>query len=192
MGLFDENEKIETLDKEVIEACNQKNRQAVSIFEGWTSKDKMSYVMTKDGSLRSVPPSATYDLRLTSKRGVYNGYNAKSISLEISSLSQYKDKDGLMHFKINRPSLPVVIRRDMEIPDCFIFDVPEGTKEVTFITFRAVPLAKLPKVKGNVKVNYINRNTCICIRPNEKINISKWWNGDYESVVINGNKVIKK
>lgn len=189
MGLFDENEKIETLDKEVIEACNQKNKNAAYIFEGWTSKDRMSYVMAKDGSLRSVPPSATYDLRLTSKSSVYN---AKSITLEISSLSQYKDKDGLMHFKINRPSLPVVIRRDMEIPDCFIFDVPEGTKEVTFITFRAVPLAKLPKVKGNVKVNYINRNTCICIRPNEKINVSKWWNGDYESVVINGNKVIKK
>ena len=98
----------------------------------------------------------------------------------------------MQRYKINRPSLPVLIARNQEIPDTFIFDVPAGTKEVTFVSFRETPLTKLPKVKGNVKINYINRSTSVDVAKNEKININKWWNGDYESTIISGSKTTNK
>ena len=189
MGLFDENEKMDNLDDEVIEASNKKNQKAVVCFDGWVRKDSTSYVLAKDGSLKVCPKSESYEVRLTSKKSVYNSTH---ISLEISSLSTYKDVHGLQRYKINRPSLPVIIVRNQEIPDTFIFDVPAGTKEVTFVSFREIPLTKLPKVKGNVKINYINRSTSVDVAKNEKININKWWNGDYESTIISGSKTTNK
>ena len=50
MGLFDENEKIDSLDNEVIETSNKKNQKAVACFGGWVKKDSTSYILSKDGS----------------------------------------------------------------------------------------------------------------------------------------------
>ena len=62
-----------------------------------------------------------------------------------------------------------------------MLDVPKGTKEVTIISILSKPLEKLPKIKGNVKVTYINRAPHIKLRKGEKISITKWWDGYYEN-----------
>lgn len=193
MGIFDDEvNKLKDLDETVIKSCNEKNAKCIHMFEGWVRRDSVSYVIAKDGSLKPCPKSSTYEVGLHVAGDLFSNHNSTIITIESSSLSSYKDKTGLQRFKINRPSLPVIITRKLEIPDTFMFDVPEGTKEVTFLSFFDRPLKTIPKVKGNVKVNYINRATAVHIKRNEKINVMKWWAGCYERTFIDGSKVVKK
>lgn len=181
MSVFDEDLVEVTMDKEVIRNANAKNARYASNIDGWVGHEEMMFTLMKGSGMRDirrVERTTTYHIVIRSRREVMNKV---SFPFEISTLSRFSDQDGLFRFKINIPSLPVVIRNESEVPDCFILDVPAGTKEVTFVSFFDKPLKKLPKVRGNVKITYINRPLKVNLKKGEKINITKWWRGEYEN-----------
>lgn len=177
MGIFDEDNVISSMDKEVINATNIKNNSYHRCIYGWLDPVEPSFSCDKSGELKMTHKS-TYT-RIT----IHTNSIRKAITfnLEISPMCRYEDKSGRMVYKILNPRHPVFINSSGEAPDCFILEVPKDTKEVTFISCLPKPLKKLPKVKGNVKVTYINRETYIKLKNGEKISISKWWNGHYEN-----------
>lgn len=181
MSVFDEDLVEVAMDKEVIKNANAKNAKYASCIDGWVGHEEMMFTLMKGSGMRDirrVERTTTYHIVIRSRREVLNKV---SFPFEISTLSRFSDQDGLFRFKINIPSLPVVIRNESEAPDCFVLDVPAGTKEVTFVSFFDKPLKKLPKVRGNVKITYINRPLKVNLKKGEKINVTKWWRGDYEN-----------
>lgn len=181
MSVFDEDLVEVTMDKEVIKNANAKNANYANCIEGWVGHEEMMFTLMKGSGMRDirrVERTTTYHIVIRSRR---EAMNRVSFPFETSTLSKFSDRDGLVRFKINIPSLPVVIRGISEASDCFIFDVPAGTKEVTFVSFFDKPLKKLPKVRGNVKITYINRPLKVNLKKGEKINIMKWWRGEYEN-----------
>jgi len=181
MSVFDEDLVEVAMDKEVIKNANAKNASYASSIDGWVGHEEMMFTLMKGSGMRDirrVERTTTHHIVIRSRREVMNKV---SFPFEISTLSRFSDQDGLFRFKINIPSLPVVIRSESEAPDCFIFDVPAGTKEITFVSFFDKPLKKLPKVRGNVKITYINRPLKVNLKKGEKINVTKWWRGEYEN-----------
>lgn len=181
MSVFDEDLIEVAMDKEVIKNTNIKNTKYAKCIEGWVGREEMMFTLMKGSGMRDirrVERTTTYHIVIRSRREIMNKV---SFPFEISTLSKFSNQDGLFRFKINIPSLPVVICSAMDVPDCFIFDVPAGTKEVTFVSFFDKPLKKLPKVRGDVKITYINRPLIINLKKGEKINIMKWWRGEYEN-----------
>lgn len=181
MSVFDEDLVEVAMDKEVIKNANAKNANYASCIDGWVGHEEMMFTLMKGSGMRDirrVERTTTYHIVIRSRREVLNKV---SFPFEISTLSRFSDQDGLFRFKINIPSLPVVIRNESEAPDCFVLEVPAGTKEVTFVSFFDKPLKKLPKVRGNVKITYINRPLKVNLKKGEKINITKWWRGEYEN-----------
>lgn len=181
MSVFDEDLVEVTMDKEVIKNANAKNASYANCIDGWVGHEEMMFTLMKGSGMRDirrVERTTTHHIVIRSRREIMNKV---SFPFEISTLSRFSDQDGLFRFKINIPSLPVVIRGESEAPDCFIFDVPAGTKEITFVSFFDKPLKKLPKVRGNVKITYINRPLKVNLKKGEKINVMKWWRGEYEN-----------
>lgn len=181
MSVFDEDLVEVAMDKEVIKNANAKNASYANCIDGWVGHEEMMFTLMKGSGMRDirrVERTTTHHIVIRSRREIMNKV---SFPFEISTLSRFSDQDGLFRFKINIPSLPVVIRGESEAPDCFIFDVPAGTKEITFVSFFDKPLKKLPKVRGNVKITYINRPLKVNLKKGEKINVTKWWRGEYEN-----------
>ena len=181
MSVFDEDLVEVSMDKEVIKNANAKNAKYTNCIEGWVGHEEMMFTLMKGSGMRDirrVERATTYHIVIRSRREVMNKV---SFPFEISTLSKFFDRDGLVRFKINIPSLPVVIRSGADIPDCFILDVPAGTKEITFVSFFYYLFKKLPKVRGDVKITYINRPLTVNLKKGEKINIEKWWRGEYEN-----------
>lgn len=181
MSVFDEDLVEVAMDKVSIMTANAKNANYASCIDGWVGHEEMMFTLMKGSGMRNirrVERTTTYHIVIRSRREVMNKV---SFPFEISTLSRFSDENGLFRFKINIPSLPVVIRSGSEVPDCFIFDVPTGTKEITFVSFLDKPLEKLPKVRGNVKITYINRPLKVNLKKGENINIMKWWRGEYEN-----------
>ena len=181
MSVFDEGLIEVAMDKEAIKRANAKNTKYANCIEGWVGHEEMMFTLMKGSGMRDIhrtERATAYPVIIRSRREVMNRV---SFPFEISTLSKFTDRDGLFRYKINIPSLPVIIRSVSEAPDCFILDVPTGTKEVTFVSFFDKPLKKLPKVRGNVKITYINRSLWVDLKKREKINIEKWWRGEYEN-----------
>ena len=181
MSVFDEDLIEVSMDKEVIKNTNIKNTKYAKCIEGWVGREEMMFTLMKGSGMRDirrVERTTTYHIVIRSRREVTNKV---SFPFEISTLSSFYDQNGLFRFKINIPSLPVVIGHEIDAPDCFMFDVPAGTKEVIFVSFFDKPLKKLPKVRGDVKITYINRPLKVNLKKGEKINIEKWWRGEYEN-----------
>lgn len=181
MSVFDEDLVEVAMDKEVIKNANAKNANYANCIDGWVGHEEMMFTLMKGSGMRDirrVERTTTYHIVIRSRRELLNKV---SFPFEISTLSRFSDHDGLFRYKINIPSLPVVIRSESEAPDCFVLEVPAGTKEVTFVSFFDKPLKKLPKVRGNVKITYINRPLKVNLKKGEKINVMKWWRGEYEN-----------
>lgn len=181
MSVFDEDLVEVAMDKEVIKNANAKNANYAGCIDGWVGHEEMMFTLMKGSGMRNirrVERTTTHHVVIRSRRGVMNKV---SFPFEISTLSRFSDENGLFRFKINIPSLPVIITSETEVPDCFVLDVPAGTKEVTFVSFFNKPLEKLPKVRGNVKITYINRPLRVNLKKGEKINVMKWWRGEYEN-----------
>lgn len=181
MSVFDEGLVEASMDEEVIKNANAKNARYANCIEGWVGHKEMTFTLMKGSGMRDihrVERSTTYRVVIRSRRELMNRVD---FPLEISTLSKFFDRDGLVRFKINIPSLPIVIRSRADVPDCFILDVPTETKEITFVSFFDKPLKKLPKVRGDVKITYINRPLEVDLKKGEKINIMKWWRGEYEN-----------
>lgn len=181
MSVFDEDLVEVAMDKEVIKNANVKNAKYANCIDGWMGHEEMMFTLMKGSGMREirrVERSTIHYILIRQRREVLN---TVSFPLEISTLSRFSDQNGLWRFKINIPSLPVVIISESEAPDCFVLDVPAGTKEVTFVSFFDKPLKKLPKIRGNVKITYINRPLKVNLKKGEKINIMKWWRGEYEN-----------
>lgn len=178
MGIFDEDLVVISMDKEVIKQANFKNGVYYNNIAGFTSSQNQVFSINKDHRLKMIPKTSTVDIVISEKHGP----GGKRFSLQVSTMTKYRDENGLDIYKIMDPSSPVfILSETKDIPDCFILDVPKGTKEVTFVSCFDKPLTKLPKVKGNVKITYINRSRKIALKKGEKINISKWWDGYYEN-----------
>ena len=181
MSVFDEDLIEVSMDKEVIKRANAKNQDYADCIEGWVGHNEMMFTLIKGSGMRDIrrtQRATIYPVVIRSRREVMN---RASFPFEISTLSKFTDRDGLFRYKINIPSLPVIIRNGSDSPDCFILDVPTGTKEVTFVSFFDKPLKTLPKVRGSVKITYINRPLIVNLKKGEKINIEKWWRGEYEN-----------
>lgn len=180
MGVFDEDLVIESMDKEVVARTNRINYDYTRALAGVGIRNHVPvYSIDKRGKMKLC--NAYFDKSITLRSA--SDYRTSVIfSLKVSCISRFTDKsNGLDIYKIMDPTLPVIIDQSFKVPDCFMLDVPKGTKEVTIISILSKPLEKLPKIKGNVKVTYINRVPNIRLRKGEKISINKWWDGYYEN-----------
>ena len=180
MGIFDEDLVVNSMDKKVVERSNRVNFEyAQSISGVGLRNNTQSYAIDKRGKMKLC--NAYFDKSITLRSADYR--TSVTFNLKVSCISRFTDKsNGLDIYKIMDPTLPVIIERSSsKAPDCFMLDVPKGTKEVTIISILSKPLEKLPKIKGNVKVTYINRVPNIKLRKGEKISITKWWEGYYEN-----------
>lgn len=180
MGVFDEDLVVESMDKEVVKRTNRVNQDYARALAGVGIRTHAPvYSIDKRGKMKLC--NAYFDKSIT-LRSVTDYRTNVMFSLKVSCISRFTDKsNGLDIYKIMDPTLPVVIEQSFKTPDCFMLDVPKGTKEVTIISILQKPLEKLPKIKGNVKVTYINRTPIIKLRKGEKISITKWWDGYYEN-----------
>lgn len=180
MGVFDEDLVIESMDKEVVARTNRVNYDYTRALSGVGIRNHMQvYSIDKRGKMKLC--NAYFDKSITI-RSLSDYRTNMTFSLKVSCISRFTDKsNGLDIYKIMDPTLPVIIEQPFNVPDCFMLDVPKGTKEVTIISILSKPLEKLPKIKGNVKVTYINRAPNVKLRKGEKISITKWWDGYYEN-----------
>lgn len=180
MGIFDEDLVVNSMDKKVVERSNRVNFDYAQSLSGVGLRNNtQSYAIDKRGKMKLC--NAYFDKSIT-LRSVSDYRTNVMFSLKVSCISRFTDKsNGLDIYKIMDPTLPVIIEQPFNVPDCFMLDVPKGTKEVTIISILSKPLEKLPKIKGNVKVTYINRVPNIKLRKGEKISITKWWEGYYEN-----------
>lgn len=180
MGIFDEDNVISSMDKKVVERANKFNHFYARVLSGFGLRTHtQTYSIDKRGKMKLC--NDYFDKSIT-LRSVSDYRTSMTFNLKTSCISRFTDKsNGLDIYKIMDPTLPVIIEQSSEVPDCFILDVPKGTKEVTIISILSRPLEKLPKIKGNVKVTYINRAPNIKLRKGEKISITKWWDGYYEN-----------
>lgn len=180
MGVFDEDLVVESMDKEVVARTNRVNHDYSRALSGVGLRNNTPvYSIDKRGKMKLC--NAYFDKSIT-LRGAYDYRNVVTFNLKASCISRFTDKsNGLDIYKIIDPTLPIIIEQSFKVPDCFMLDVPKGTKEVTIISILSKPLEKLPKIKGNVKVTYINRAPHIKLRKGEKISITKWWDGYYEN-----------
>lgn len=181
MSVFDEDLIEVSMDKEVIKNTNDKNANYARCMAGWVGHEEMMFTLMKGNGMRGIRRVERSSIYHVIIRSIQKIMYRVSFPFEISTVSRFSDQNGLVRFKINIPSLPVVINSDIDVPDCFIFDVPAGTKEVIFVSFFDKPLKKLPKVRGDVKITYINRPLKVNLKKGEKINIEKWWRGEYEN-----------
>lgn len=180
MGVFDEDLVVESMDKEVVKRTNRVNQDYARALVGVDIRTHVPvYSIDKRGKMKLC--NAYFDKSIT-LRSVSDYRTNVMFSLKVSCINRFTDKsNGLDIYKIMDPTLPVIIEQPFNVPDCFMLDVPKGTKEVTIISILSKPLEKLPKIKGNVKVTYINRVPNIKLRKGEKISITKWWEGYYEN-----------
>ena len=180
MGIFDEDLVVNSMDKEVVARTNRVNHDYSRALTGVGLRNNTPvYSIDKRGKMKLC--NAYLDKSIT-LRGAYDYKNVATFNLKVSCISKFTDKsNGLDIYKIMDPTLPVISEQSFNVPDCFMLDVPKGTKEVTIISILSKPLEKLPKIKGNVKVTYINRVPHIKLRKGEKISITKWWDGYYEN-----------
>lgn len=181
MGVFDEDLVIESMDKKVVERTNRVNYDYSQSLSGVGLRNRIQiYSIDKRGKMKLC--NAYFDKSIT-LRSASDYRTSVTFNLKVSCISRFTDKsNGLDIYKIMDPTLPVIIERSSsKTPDCFMLDVPKGTKEVTIISILSKPLEKLPKIKGNVKVTYINRAPNVKLRKGEKISITKWWDGYYEN-----------
>lgn len=180
MGVFDEDLVIESMDKEVVARTNRVNYDYTRALAGVGLRNHVhAYSIDKRGKMKLC--NAYFDKSIT-LRAVSDYRTSVTFNLKASCISRFTDKSsGLDIYKIMDPILPVIIEQPFNVPDCFMLDVPKGTKEVTIISILSRPLEKLPKIKGNVKVTYINRVPNVKLRKGEKISITKWWDGYYEN-----------
>ena len=180
MGVFDEDLVIDSMDKEVVTRTNRVNYDYTRALAGVGIRNHVPvYSIDKRGKMKLC--NAYFDKSII-LRSLTDYRTNVTFSLKASCISRFTDKsNGLDIYKIMDPTLPVIIEQPFNVPDCFMLDVPKGTKEVTFISILQKPLEKLPKIKGNVKVTYINRVPNIRLKKGEKISINKWWDGYYEN-----------
>ena len=180
MGVFDEDLVIESMDKKVVERTNRVNLDYARALSGFGPRSNVQvYSIDKRGKMKLC--NAYFNKSIT-LRSASDYRTSITFNLKVSCISRFTDKsNGLDIYKIMDPTLPVVIEQPFNVPDCFMLDVPKGTKEVTIISILQKPLEKLPKIKGNVKVTYINRVPNVKLRKGEKISITKWWDGYYEN-----------
>ena len=180
MGVFDEDLVVESMDKKVVERTNRVNLDYARALSGVGLRNYTpTYSIDKRGKMKLC--NAYFDKSITI-RAAFDYRAAATFNLKVSCISRFTDKsNGLDIYKIMDPTLPVVIEQSFKTPDCFMLDVPKGTKEVTIISILQKPLEKLPNIKGNVKETYINRAPSIKLRKGEKISITKWWDGYYEN-----------
>ena len=180
MGVFDEDLVIESMDKEVVKRTNRVNHDYSRSLSGVGLRSHIQvYSIDKRNKLKLC--NAYFDKSITVRSTIDYRTNI-TFNLKASCISKFTDKSsGLDIYKIMDPTLPVIVERPSPAPDCFMLDVPKGTKEVTIISILQKPLEKLPKIKGNVKVTYINRAPNVKLRKGEKISITKWWDGYYEN-----------
>lgn len=180
MGIFDEDLVVESMDKKVVKRTNRVNYDYARALSGVGLRNHTQvYSIDKRGKMKLR--NAYFDKSIT-LRSVSDFRTSVTFSLKVSCISRFTDKsNGVDIYKIMDPTLPIIIEQSFKVPDCFMLDVPKGTKEVTIISILSKPLEKLPKIKGNVKVTYINRAPNIKLRKGEKISITKWWDGYYEN-----------
>ena len=180
MGVFDEDLIVDSMDKAVVARTNRVNYDYSRALSGVGIRNHLSvYSIDKRGKIKLC--NSYFDKSIT-LRSLTDYRTNVTFSLKVSCISRFTDKsNGLDIYKIMDPTLPVIIEQSYKIPDCFMLDVPKGTKEVTIISILSKPLEKLPKIKGNVKVTYINRVPNIKLKKGEKISITKWWDGYYEN-----------
>lgn len=181
MGIFDEDLVVNSMDKEVVARTNRVNFDYAQSLSGVGLRSNTQvYAIDKRGKMKLC--NACFDKPIT-LRSASDYRTSQTFDLKVSRISRFTDKsNGLDIYKIMDPTLPIIIERSsFKVPDCFMLDVPKGTKEVTIISILPKPLEKLPKIKGNVKVTYINRTPSIKLRKGEKISITKWWDGYYEN-----------
>ena len=180
MGVFDEDLVVESMDKEVVKRTNRVNYDYSRSLSGVGLRSHVQvYSIDKRNKMKLC--NAYFDKSIV-LRSVSDYRTSTTFNLKASCISRFTDKSsGLDIYKIMDPTLPVIIEQPFNVPDCFMLDVPKGTKEVTIISILSRPLEKLPKIKGNVKVTYINRVPNVKLRKGEKISITKWWDGYYEN-----------
>ena len=180
MGIFDEDLVVNSMDKEVVARTNRVNFDYTQSLSGVGLRSNTQvYAIDKRGKMKLCN---TYFNKSITLRSTSDYRTSETFDLKVSRISRFTDKsNGLDIYKIIDPILPIIIEQSFKVPDCFMLDVPKGTKEVTIISILSKPLEKLPKIKGNVKVTYINRAPNIKLRKGEKISITKWWDGYYEN-----------
>lgn len=203
MSLLDDDIIVEeSMTKEVIELGNKTNQKYMRYFEGWVNgsshRDPFSaaisefyYVLDGVGNqIKRKRDHFPYEFEIRHFVGDHMSSDIP-VTVAISTLSTYKDKNGIYRYKINNPKFPIFIKRKINTNrrsrisyddtlcrndwESFTLDVPAGTKEVTFLMIDTSPSIMPPKVNGDVKVNIIRKSSIIKTKTTTQDAVKMWF-----------------